>query len=366
MTAVYIIGVIIILAILILVHEFGHFMAAKLIGVPVKIFSIGFPAGSLVPPLYKFKWGETECQINIILLGGFCAFMDDDTEKDKEVDSDDKRYLKNRTALERLWVISAGVLANAIFSYIVLVVMVFTLGVSSFFPKDGVRIVEYPASESPAYKAGIKAGDRILSVGGILLKRMQNKETTDLLKELIEKNKGKTVKLAIERGHKSLEIMVTPSTEGRIGVSITPDMKEVRRPIENVFEPFIIGGTTFGNITVKLIDVLGKLFTGKIGLNQIGGPIAVGKMGVDIAENDPTQLFIFTALIGIELVIINLLPIPALDGGHIFFIILEIIRRRPLSKKLEESLLYGGVVILICLGVLLIFKDLYSTFTGRL
>ena len=198
------------------------------------------------------------------------------------------------------------------------------------------------------------------------MKRTKNKETTDVLKDLIEKNKGKTVKLAIERKHKILDVMVTPSKEGRIGVSITPDMKEVRRPIQNVFEPFIIGGTTFANITVRLIDVLGKLFTFQIGFNQIGGPIAVGKMGVDIAENDPTQLFIFTALIGIELVILNLLPIPALDGGHIFFILLEIVRRKPLPKKLEETLLYIGFVLLICLGVVLIFKDLYTTFTGRM
>ena len=363
MTGIYIIGIILILGILILVHEMGHLLAAKSVGVPVKVFSIGFPMGNLIPPLRLFKWGETEFQLNILFLGGFCAFMDDEN-KEAEVSSDDKNYLRNRPPLERLWVISAGVISNAIFSYIVLVVMVFALGVSSFYPKDGVKVIEYPAHESPAYQSGIRAGDTIVSVGDVMLNRTKDKEATELLKEEITKHKGIPTKISVKRGNKILNLKVTPSQTGLIGVKITSDVKELRRPIQNIAEPFVIGGTTFANMTVRLVDSLVQLVSGKIALSQVGGPIAVGKVGVEIAQNDPTQLFLFAALIGIELVILNLLPIPALDGGHIFFIFIELIRRKPLPKRLEENLLYTGFILLMGLGLLLIVKDLYTSFTG--
>ncbi|RYX98661.1 RIP metalloprotease RseP, partial [bacterium] len=161
-----ILSVIVIIGVLVFVHELGHFLAAKWLKVPVKIFSIGFPLGNL-PPLVKFNWGETECQLNILPLGGFCAFIDD--EKDGERDPNDQKFLNNRKVWERFVVISGGVVFNFIFAIIVAVIMFFSLGIPEGREfTDGVVVLDIKGS-SPAEKAGIKPLDTIVSVDNIPL-----------------------------------------------------------------------------------------------------------------------------------------------------------------------------------------------------
>lgn len=504
-----ILSVIIIIGILIFVHELGHFLAAKWLKVPVKIFSIGFPLGNL-RPLIKFNWGETECQLNAVPLGGFCAFLDDEKEIEKE--PNDQRFLRNRKIWERFIVISGGVIGNFIFAIFVSIVMFFYLGIPEGREfQDGVSIVNVTKA-SPAGQAGLKNFDNIIEVEGVpvnfnydmkflfssivkenkeiefsylfngkqekskiktdeinfeynnlhgimvtkvlpesqgekagiqtndiivkingedfsstknpefkmkeLLKNsngevsiellsngayktvkaipdnnaklgigiefikglvVENKnnnipngsliidvnnyplyENASLMKYLISKNKNAEVSLNVQRKDEKLNVKAKVSEEGTIGVQIQSYAKEVRRPIKSITEPFIETTKYITGMTVLLLDALAKMFTGNLSLKEIGGPIMVVAMGSEIAQNDFTKLFQFTILISIELVILNILPLPAVDGGHLFLLIIEKIRGRKLPREFEEKIHYAGLMVLLGLGVFLIFKDILT------
>ncbi|GIW23149.1 MAG: hypothetical protein KatS3mg068_2156 [Candidatus Sericytochromatia bacterium] len=506
-----ILSVIIIIGILIFVHELGHFLAAKFLKIPVKIFSIGFPLGNL-PPLLKFNWKETECQLNLVPLGGFCAFLDDEKEIEKE--PNDQRFLRNRKIWERFIVISGGVTGNLIFAIFVSIFMFFYLGIPEGREfQDGVTIVNVTKS-SPAGQAGLKNFDNIIEVNkipikfnydmkelfsnilkdnkeiefsylfngkqekskiktneinfnyenfygilitkvlpnsqaekfgllendiiveinknnfsstknpefymkellkssaekevsikllrnneykelkaipdkegklgigieflkGLIVRNSKNNniqsgslimevnnyplyENSSLMKYLISKNKNSQVDLTVLRKDEKINLKAKVSEDGTIGVQIQSYAKEIRRPIKSVIEPFIETTKYITGVTILLIDALGKMFTGNLSLKEIGGPIMVVAMGSEIAQNDFTKLFQFTILISIELVILNILPLPAVDGGHLFLLILEKIRGKKLSREFEEKIHYAGLMVLLGLGVFLIFKDILT------
>jgi membrane-associated protease RseP (regulator of RpoE activity) len=348
--------VILILALLIFVHELGHFLAARLQGIYANRFSIGFG-----PVLWKYQGKQTEYALRALPLGGFVGFPDDDPDSD--ISPNDPNLMRNRPVMDRAIVISAGVIANLLFAYFVLVSQFGILGIPNGINyKPGVTII--PAPSSIAEKAGIKPGDIVLQVNDQILAAEQ--ASLDRLKQEISKNIEKPVQLRILRDEQEITIAVNPesqkddkgNTVGRIGVQLAPNgLASFRRP-NSVIEVFDAGAKQFQLIVVRTVQGFGQLATNFAQTSkQVAGPVAIVSEGAKIAKADPSNLFNFAALISINLAVINILPLPALDGGQLVFLLFEAIFRRPISKRFQDGFMQIGLVSLLGLGVLLIIRD---------
>jgi membrane-associated protease RseP (regulator of RpoE activity) len=339
-----------VLALLIVVHELGHFAAARFQGIRVNRFSIGFG-----PVLLKYQGSETEYAIRAFPLGGYVGFPDDDT--DSEIPADDPNLLHNRPILDRAIVIGAGVIANLIFAYFLLVGQVATVGIQDL--QAGVSVPQVLSeSTSVAVKAGIQAGDVILSANGRELGA--SSDAIALLRETIQNSPNTPINLTIQRNQETQTITVTPELgsdgKGKIGVMLAPHV-EMRHP-QGILEVFALSADTYQNIATLTAKGFWQLISNfQANAQQVAGPIKIVEYGANIARNDAGNLFQFAALISINLAIINILPLPALDGGQLAFLIIEGLRGKPLPRTIQEGIMQTGLVLLLGLGVFLIVRD---------
>lgn len=343
-----------VLAILIVVHEMGHFLAARLQGIHVNKFSVGFG-----PVLLKYQGPETEYAIRAIPLGGFVGFPDDDPDSDIPLDDPDR--LQNRPVLDRAIVISAGVIANLVFAYLVFVTQFTAVGIPNGFNyQPGVMVPQVVSQESPAAQAGIKSGDIIVAVDGKPLGSSEAAIKT--LTETINNSPDRAIGFTLQRGSSQVEVNVTPklSDDGKakIGVQLVPNGKvEYRRP-NSPLEVLGLAAQAFQNMFVRTIEGFASLITHFSQVaNQVSGPVGIVKQGSDLASNDLTSMFPFAAIISINLAIINILPLPALDGGQLAFLLIEGLRGKPLPNRIQENVMQTGLVLLLGLGVFLIIRD---------
>ncbi len=344
-----------VLAILILVHELGHFMAARVQGIHVNRFSIGFG-----PVLWKYQGKQTEYALRAIPLGGYVGFPDDDEESN--IPDDDPNLMKNRPIMDRAIVISAGVIANFIFAYLVLLVMTLSVGIGTV-DQPGVRITKILEPNAPAAISGLQAGDIVLSANGTNFDT--NLTTLDRFQTLISKNANQNVDLQVMRDGKLLQVPILPDGEsgkGRIGVRLDFTGKPHRRAVKNLAEAFDNATQSFERLVVMTVQGLKQLATNfKNTASQLSGPVAIVAMGSELVKSDAAALFDFTAIISINLAIINILPLPALDGGQLVFLAIEALRGgKPLPEELQNNVMQGGLVILLGLGVVMIFKDSFN------
>jgi membrane-associated protease RseP (regulator of RpoE activity) len=342
-----------VLAVLIFVHELGHFVAARSQGIHVNRFSLGFG-----PVLLKYQGSETEYAVRAFPLGGFVGFPDDDP--DSTIEPDDPNLLRNRPVLDRAIVISAGVIANLLFAYFLLVSQVGFVGIPEAISQPGVLIPELaPQVSNVATDAGIQSGDVIVAADGIQFG--ESPQEIEKLRDVIKNHPGKAIDLKINRGDQNLNLTVIPEAKpegGSIGVSLTPNRKIEHRPAENIVEVFKVGANQFQNIIVQTVQGFGKLVTnfGETA-GQVAGPVKIVKIGASIAQNDTASLFFFAALISINLAFINILPLPALDGGQLAFLLIEGVRGKPLPNRIQEGVMQTGLVLLLGIGILLIVKE---------
>lgn len=341
-----------VLAVLILVHEFGHFIAARSQGIHVNRFSLGFG-----PILWKYQGPETEYAIRAFPLGGFVGFPDDDPDSD--IPPNDPNLLRNRPILDRAIVISAGVIANLIFAYFLLVGQVNFVGISQA-TEPGVLIRQLaPEVSTVASEVGIKPGDVILAANN----REFGKSLQDIeaLREIIRTNAGNPIQLEIGRGEQKLSLTVTPEAKpngGSIGIGLAPNGKVVRRRVTNPVEALKFGAAEFQRIITMTFQGFKQLITnfGETA-NQVAGPVKIVEIGASIAQNDTGSLLYFGALISINLAIINILPLPALDGGQLAFLMIEGLRGKPLPTRVQEGVMQTGLMLLLGLGIFLIVKE---------
>lgn len=343
-----------VLAILIIVHEFGHFTAARAQGIRVNRFSLGFG-----PAIWKYQGTETEYAVRALPLGGFVGFPDDDP--DSEIPPDDPNLLKNRPLVDRALVISAGVIANFIFAYLLLVAQAGIIGIPEPNFQPGVAIPEIVEQEnSPAIAAGLAAGDVAIAIDSTPLG--EGTEAIEILQEVIKRSPGEPLQLTVIRDGTRQQLTVVPQAneqgEGKIGVYLSPNGEvELRRP-ENLVEPFSVGAQEYQRIFALTLNGFGQLIGNfRESAEQVAGPVAIVAVGANIASNDIGSLFRFGALISINLGIINILPLPVLDGGQLAFLTIEAIRGRPLPSRVQESITQTGVVFLLGLAVFLVIRD---------
>jgi membrane-associated protease RseP (regulator of RpoE activity) len=347
-----VLSVILILALLIFVHELGHFLAARLQGIYANRFSIGFG-----PVLWRYQGKQTEYALRALPLGGFVGFPDDDPDSD--IPPNDPNLLRNRPVMDRAIVISAGVIANLLFAYFVLTLQVGTVGVRTLV-FDGVNLPEVIAG-SVAEQAGLRSGDKVLSVNAIDLQN-SSAFVHDILRQEIESHPNQPLQLKVQRQNQNLDLQVTPALvegKGRLGIKLEPIRKaDIWKHPRNFLEIFTLGATEFNQETQRIFQGFFSLVSNFSQTSkQVAGPVEIVRQGVFIAEEHPSDLFRFAALISINLAIINILPLPALDGGQLIFILFETIFGKPVPKRFEDSVMQTGLVMLLGLGVILIIRD---------
>lgn len=354
MSVLAVLAAIAVLAVLIVVHELGHFLAARLQGIYANRFSLGFG-----PIIWKYQGTETEYAIRAFPLGGFVGFPDDDPDSD--IPPNDPNLLRNRPILDRAIVISAGVIANLIFAYFLLVAQVGTVGITDFNYQPGVRVPEIALQSSAVAKqAGIKAGDLILAVDD--QKLGANPEAIKSLMKAIQQSPNQPLQLTIQRDQKNLSLKVIPEPgedgKGKIGVQLAPNGEVVRKRTGNLAEIFATAAQEYQRIAILTVQGFGQLISNfSETAEQVSGPVAIVAIGADIARSNAANLFQFGALISINLAIINILPLPALDGGQLAFLLIEGILGKPIPTEVQQNIMQTGLVLLLGLGIFLIVRD---------
>ncbi|XP_052177137.1 membrane metalloprotease ARASP, chloroplastic [Diospyros lotus] len=344
-----------VLTAIIVVHESGHFLAAYLQGIRVSKFAIGFG-----PILAKFNSNNVEYSIRAFPLGGFVGFPDNDPDSDIPVDDED--LLKNRPIFDRILVVSAGVIANIVFAYTIIFVQVLSVGlpVQEAFP--GVLVPEVRPF-SAASRDGLLAGDVILAVDGFQLPETTGPGAVSEVVDVIKKNPKRNVLIKIARGQEDFEIGVTPDENsdgtGRIGVQLSPNIKISKVRPKSLTEALNYSGREFWGLTSNVLDSLKQTFLNfSQSASKVSGPVAIIAVGAEVAKSNIDGLYQFAAVLNLNLAVINILPLPALDGGSLALILIEAARGgRKLPLELEQQIMSSGIMFVIVLGLFLIIRD---------
>ncbi|CAN4103492.1 unnamed protein product [Withania somnifera] len=343
-----------VLTAIIVVHESGHFLAAYLQGIHVSKFSVGFG-----PILAKFNAKNVEYSLRAFPLGGFVGFPDNDPDSD--IPPDDKNLLKNRPIFDRVIVISAGVIANIIFAFVIIFTQVLLVGlpVQESFP--GVLVPDVRPF-SAASRDGLLPGDVILGVNGIDLGKSGPSLVSEVV-DVIKKSPKRNVLLKVGRGQGNVDVRVSPDENpdgtGRIGVQLSPNFKISKVQPKNIFEAFSFSGREFWGLTYNVLDNLKQTFLNfSQTASKVSGPVAIIAVGAEVAKSNVDGLYQFAAVLNINLAVINLLPLPALDGGTLALILVEAARGgKKLPLEVEQGIMSSGIMFVIIVGLFLLVRD---------
>jgi regulator of sigma E protease len=344
------IAVVLVLSLLILVHELGHFAVAKLTGIRVEEFGIGYPPRLLTVA----KRGDTEYTINAIPFGGFVRMLG-------EEDPSHPDSFAAKSKLARASSLLAGSLMNVVLAFVLLT----GVGLIGFdIPTGSVAIVGVAAG-SPAEAAGLQEGDTILSIDGLIVRN------TYELGRYTKERLGEEVTLSVKRGEETMPISLTPrpeppANEGAMGVIIqTVDVVGTDKLRYSLWEAIPMAAR-------MIVDVIAAIFSGVVGMIQgviapdITGPVGIVAATGEVAKSGLTALTQFTAFLSIQLAILNLLPFPGLDGGRLAFIALEALRGgKRVAPEREGFIHLVGLVILVGLMLIVSYQDVARLLSGQ-
>lgn len=356
----------VLLGLLIFVHELGHFLLAKLMGVRVLKFSLGFG-----PKIAGFKSGDTEYLLSAFPLGGYVKMLGD--EPGVELSAEDRRFAYTAQPVYKRFLIA---LAGPFFNFLLtFVIMVFFLGagfpvnipkLDDIAPKVGV-VVE----DSPASRAGLMPGDEVVEIEGKPI------HTWFDLVGIVSSSPGKPLSLKVKRNSQLLDVEITPEavketlddgqhkTFGRIGIqragAEVPFHVITAKGALSV--PFKAAEATW-RLSYFIWDAIRKLVTGAFSIKTIGGPITIVQESGKAAALGMLSYLMFMAFISANLAVLNLLPIPILDGGHILFLAIEGVRRKPLAEATQMALQRIGLLILIIIMAFALHNDIMRLIGG--
>lgn len=356
----------IILIVLIVVHEFGHFIVAKKSGIRVDEFGIGFPPRAM----RMFRKGETDYTLNWLPFGGFVKIFGEDPNDESISGPDKERSFVHKSKPIQILVLAAGVLFNVILAWFIFV-LVFLMGTTTLLTDEERARAEnvqfqvvHVLPNSPAAEAGLALGDEIrgVSANGELLAEL----TPEAVTAFIGSHSDSTITITVARGEGEETIPLVP-TEGliqeepnRAAIGIGMGfVGTLSFPLhEALWEATVFTGETLVNITVALFQFFASAFTLSADLSQIAGPVGIVGLVGDAAAIGVTSLLIFTAFISLNLAIINLLPVPALDGGRILFVLIEAIKGSPIKPQIANALNTAGFALLILLMLAVTYSDI--------
>ena len=388
---IYILAFIILIGVIVFVHELGHFWAARSVGVGVERFSVGMPPNfvdftktkkGLVVDIFffafrnkKIKWekvfsttftsfntpSETIYTIGLLPLGGYVkmkGILDESMDSDFKGADDE---LESKNALQKIWVMSAGVIMNLILTFFVFVLIGNLQGDTILESND--TVIDYVVPEQSAELAGIINGDKILSINNIEV------ETWNDAVKNIEQFPNKTIPITVERSGEILFLEASLSSRpnlssgkvdqqvGALGVS------KSQVPVELNFQESIVYGFNETKWAMTLMtSSLKMIFQGNVSRDEVGSVIMIGDMAGQAAQAGLVPFLFLMALISVNLAYINILPIPGLDGGHIALILVEVLMGRKLSVKARIRIQSVGMFILLSLMVFLILNDIIRVF----
>jgi regulator of sigma E protease len=340
------------LAVLILSHEFGHFLLAKLSGAKVEEFGIGFP-----PRLLSFKKGETRYSVNLIPFGGFVKILGENTSEKMP------RSFSSRPVYWRAFILSAGVFFNMILAWILFSV-VFVVGaptsVGPEVKEAAVMILEVQAN-TPAEAAGLQPGDKILGLSAA--GRFRQIENIAEAQDFILKHKGEELKIEYARGKELFTVLVVPDPNppegiGSLGV-ILDRVGTVSLPVHKAFWEGARNTVLLIAVIVKSLGhILISLMSGAGAGIQVLGPVGIAGLVGTASELGFVHLLQWIAILSVNLAIINFLPIPALDGGRLLFLAIESIKGSPVNQKVFSIANSVSFAALIALMILITYRDI--------
>ncbi len=361
-----------ILSILIIVHECGHFLVARFFGFQTPVFGFGLPFG----PSWTVgkRWG-TEFRIHAFMLGGYVAIpeLGDETNASSEVFGVQLNPFKKFPIWQRALVAVAGVTFNVLFAYLVMVIMLVSLGKPT---PNGIFVNELPKANPIAAQAGVQPEDEVVAIDAKTVK------TAEEVIAYLSTKKSTPVTLHIKRAGKPIDLAMTPNADGKVGMALGGKV-HYEKIQGNFIDVCAIAASELSNSTGQMVNSITSMVQGVVskivspqakgkdgkpqpGLESMHGVIAVVKIGADFAREDWRQLFMFTILISMDLAIVNLLPWPALDGGHLAFMLLEKLRGKPMEERAQGELVKWGFLSLIALMVIVLVNDVTAWVKGDL
>jgi regulator of sigma E protease len=351
----YVVPFVVILSLLVFVHELGHYLVARWNKVKVEVFSIGFGKELI-------GWTDragTRWKISLIPLGGYVRMFSDlnaasqpDMKIIRQMTEEEKQgSLFHKTVWQRISISAAGPVANYIFTILIFSILYGTVG--QHLPTNEARI-GFVQTGSPGEKAGLQKGDKVIEVEGKPL------DTFQKLVEIVSSSPGKELNLKVLREDQEVPLKITVGEDTRQGqkvgkIGVGQGYEVVKRSL--LVAPFY---ATYDAITItgKTLYSLGKMITRKIPADGLSGPIGIASMVAKIAEQSWVDLLWLTAFLSLNLGLINLLPIPMFDGGHLLYYFIEAIRGKPLSDKAQEIGFRIGLSIIIALALFATWNDL--------
>jgi len=353
----YVVPFVAVLTVLVFFHELGHFAVARRCGVRVEVFSIGFG-----PEIFGYtSKSGTRWKFAAIPFGGYVRMFGerapDDNEGSPAISKEDEAVSFFAKSLgQRACIVVAGPLANFLFAIVVLATLFMFLGQPTT-PADVGEVIVGSAAE----KAGIKPGDVFVEIDGYKIERFEE------VRRIVQLAPGKSLEIVVRRGQREITLNAIPDiveetqfgstqTMGRLGVSRpSGDRVFVRHdPITAVWKATV---RTY-DLTASILDALGQIITGKRTAKELGGPIRIAQISGEMAKAGIVMIVQFMVILSINLGLINLFPIPLLDGGHLLFYGVEAIRGRPVGEKAMGYSLNIGLALILCLTVFVTWNDL--------
>lgn len=355
-----------IISLIVFVHEFGHFYVARLCGVQIDAFSIGFG---------KEIWGfndkkGTRWKLCILPLGGYVKMYGDKNgasmpalEEIAQMTKQEKaRSFVFKNVYQRFAIVIAGPVANFLMAIAIFTFLFKMSGFNTVLP-----IVDEVLPESAALTSGLKKGDKILTIDG--------KEMADFnnIRQVVSTSADKELHFEIERDQQVVNINITPKYQsskdffgdeiktGMLGITASQTTHEDL----NIGQAFVQANVETYRISLAIFDAIGELVTGKRSVKELGGPIKIAQYSGKTVAMGVTVVAWFMAMISINLGVMNLLPIPVLDGGHLFFYLIEMIRGKPLSQKTQQVGFQVGMALVLTLMIFTTFNDVHQLFAHK-
>lgn len=345
MTIIYFI---LILGIVVLIHEFGHFIFAKKAGIYVYEFSIG-----MGPQLFKFhrKNDETEYSIRLLPIGGYVQMAGEDMEEE-ESDIPKEKQMTNKKWYQRFLTIIAGIL----FNFLLAIVIFFIVGLVNGVPTDTTTVAEV-TKDSAALEAGLQSGDVIEKINGKTIL------SSDHLMLLVQVNGKETMDVVVDRDGKEVALEITPKkVEVDDQVTYQYGFSLNNTVVHNFFAAVKYGFTKMFSLLHQMILIIGYLIIGKLSLSSLAGPVGIYTVVEQSAEAGLMSLVYLVGFLSLNVGFINLLPIPAFDGGRILFLIIEKIKGSRVNPKVENTIHAIGFIFLMILMVLITYNDIMRLF----
>lgn len=330
------------LGVLITVHEAGHFLAARLCGIEVQEFAMGMGPALISRTSKK----GTKFSLRLLPIGGFCQFYGEDE------DTKDGQGFNDYPVWKRALTVASGPAMNFILAIVIIVVYLSAWGLPTVVP----RVAEL---EMNAQAAGLMVGDEILFVNGV-----EVVDTTTVTKVITE-SEGADVTLTVDRKGETADVVITPFYDeeaGRYRVGFTFDQERVRVSLLQSF-PFSVSYNL--ESASLIVDTLRKLVTTGEGASEVTGPVGTVYVIQEVTQQGGMDIFLeMAAMISVNLGVMNLLPIPGLDGSRLLFLLVEGVRRKPVKRELEGAIHFAGFMLLMGLMVVLVYKDVLAIISG--